>query len=294
MIGNRIWLAIFHSISAFCNAGFCLFSSSLEGYGKNGLVVIIVALLIIIGGIGFTVAFNILSFLKSKILRKKSKMLVHTRLVIITSLALIMTGTAAIYCIELNHAFAGFDSAEALLCSFFQSVTPRTAGFQNIDLAKFSSATNFIIIVLMFIGASPGSTGGGIKTTTLAVNLISLIAVIRGRKQPEVFNHYIRNETVQRVIAILALGMFTVGMGTFLLLITERSDLLTVLFEATSAFGTVGLSLNFTSSLSSIGKVIIIILMFIGRLGFLTVLLLMSPRTPQVDIAYPPARVLVG
>lgn len=296
---TSIKYAVFHSVSAFANAGFSLFPTSLQGYRSDYIVLFVIMSLIILGGLGF----NVLEELREKLFsRSKKRLSLHTKIVLKVSLALIVVGALLLFLFEYNHAFYGVSTGNSIINSFFQSVTARTAGFNTISISRFSDASLFILIILMFIGASPGSTGGGIKTTTLAVLYYSVRSIIRGNKQVYASKKAISFASVNRAISILLISLSLVFIFTILLLATEHSRVfmngshgtfIKILFEVISAFGTVGLSTGITPHLSSPGRLIITIAMFVGRLGPLTIALALVD-TQKLSIKYPEERVMVG
>lgn len=278
-VQKALSLSIFHSISAFCNAGFSVFSDSFIRYRENAALNLILCFLIVSGGIGFLV----LSELKRKISLKRrswSRLSLHTKLVLSTTAVLIVCGTVLIFAMEYDNTLVPLSAKGQLLSSFFQSVTARTAGFNTLPIGNMANETLFLLILLMFIGASPGSCGGGIKTTSVATLVVLGLSRFRGRERPQLFNRSISNASVGKAIAVIMLSTVVVCVGVMLLLMTEigevphvqsRGKFLEVLFEVVSAFGTVGLSTGITAGLSSVGKVILSGVMFVGRLGPLVV-----------------------
>lgn len=285
-----IWYALFHSISAFCNAGFDLMGvnapfSSLTGYAGNPVVSIVIALLIAIGGIGFVtwsdISVNRLHFHKY---RMQSKVILA-----VTGL-LILIPTIYFFLFEFAQAPMG----ERVLLSFFQAVTPRTAGFNTADLTLLSETGQFVILILMLIGGSPGSTAGGMKTTTVAVLLANSVAVCRRREHPHFFNRRISSEVVSQASTILM--MYLVLFLTAGLVISRLEDLpvLTCLFETASAIGTVGLSLGVTPQLGGVSHLILIVLMFFGRVGGLTLMFAALSNVQGNSARLPQERITVG
>jgi trk system potassium uptake protein len=294
--------AVFHAVSAFCNAGFSFFPRSLEVFSKDIFVLSVFAVLIVIGGLGFIVFMDIP---KLKFWRKDRRLIfsrisLQTKIVILVSFFLIIIGAMAVCIFESNFALRGMGLKEKVLSCVFTSVTARTAGFNVIDTASLRPVTLFVIIMLMFIGASPGSTGGGIKTATFGIILASFYSMFRNRDRITIFKRTIPKETYRRaaVIAFLALGV--VILSTFLLSATESIPahsshyFLSMLFESTSAFGTVGLSTGVTPGLTDWGKIIIICTMFIGRVGPLTLALAIALRSEKVEYRYPEEKLMVG
>ena len=292
--GERIYSGIFHSVAAFCNAGFSIYSDNLMGFQQNYLVVGTIGWLIIFGGLGFPVILNILSL---RLFSRQSavKMLsVQTRLVLGISLSLILGGMLFILIVENHNTLLGLTWPEKILNAFFQSVTPRTAGFNTVDISQLTIPTAYFTILLMFIGASPGSTGGGIKTTTLAVLFAGIWSVMRGRNRMELFKKDIPFTVLNRAIVILIFSFLFIFLCVQLLTFFEDSSFLDLLFEAISAFGTVGLSRGVTPLLSAGGKIVIILLMFFGRLGALTISLAITRPKETYHYTYPSENVMVG
>ena len=272
-VGKGIWYSFFHSISAFCNAGFDLMGvkekySSLTSFSDNILVNIVIMALIIIGGIGFLVWDDIKT---NKYHIRKYRM--QTKLVLITSAFLILL-PAIVFFIE----FAGMDIKSRILNSFFQSVTTRTAGFNTYDLTKLNSGGISVMIVLMLIGGSPGSTAGGMKTTTFAVVILTAFSVFRRKEHTDFAGRSIADSVLRNAIAIVTMYLLLFLTGGIIITAVEGLPMMTCMFETASAVGTVGLTLGITPSLSIASRIILIVLMYIGRVGGLT--LLFSAVTP--------------
>lgn len=288
-----IYYSIFHSVSAFCNAGIDLMGNfdSLTKFYNNYVIILTIAFLIIIGGIGFAVWAEIYSFKKLK------KVSLHTKLVLTITLALIVIGTVIIFALEYGNpkTLAGMTFPDKILSSFFASVTPRTAGFNSISTSGMSPGGKLITVIFMFIGGSPGSTAGGVKTTTVGVLLFTVISIINGREDTEIYKTKVNKEIVYRAFAIMAVGLLIVGGDVFILSITEKvANLGEILYEVTSAFGTVGLSLGLTTKLTMIGKMIIILTMYAGRVGPLTIALALAKNKKSTGIKYPEEKIMVG
>ena len=286
-----LFYSVFHSISAFCNAGIdILGDNSIINYSNNYLLSITIMSLIIIGGLGFTVWVDISDAIKK---RKKDKLsyrklikelTLHTKLVLLTTIILLISGTLLIYCFEYNNitTIGTNSNNEKLLKAAFQSTTLRTAGFSSINQKEMTTVTKLISICYMFVGGSPGSTAGGIKNVTSLVVILLIISYMKDKEKINIFKRNIPESTIRRAIVVFAISIFIVIMATIALLLSESfhkeeilySDIasfytvsfMEVVFEVVSAFGTVGLSLGITSSLSYMGKIIIILLMIIGRL----------------------------
>jgi trk system potassium uptake protein TrkH len=298
---RAVYLAAFHSVSAFCNAGFSLFSDSLTGFRSDVLVNLTMAALIITGGIGFLVLHEATFALRKR--RRWRLLSLHTKLALSTTAVLLAVGTLLFLSSEWHDTLARLPLGTKLLASFFQSVTTRTAGFNSLDFAAMNNETLLATLVLMFIGASPGSTGGGIKTTTLAVLAALSRSRLGGSPCVHAFKRTVPDETLRRAFSIFVLSVVVVLSGTALLLLSELGDVpyaesrgrfLELLFEATSAFGTVGLSMGATPTLSFWGKCIIICLMFTGRLGPLVIAMAIQPRERRSIYEYAEEPVMIG
>lgn len=287
-----LYFSVFHSISAFCNAGFDLMGDSLISYQNNPYILLIIAALIITGGLGFIVWEDLFHF------RKRKKLQPYTKIVLIFTFSLWLVGMILIGWTESkNGTFSHLPFGKQLVNYFFLSVTPRTAGFANIDYSLLTDSSIFLSMILMFIGASSGSTGGGIKVTTLAVILIVIYRSIN-HERFKVFNRAISSETIQQAFFIFSAGLSLASIATFILLITETIPaafgIEYVLFEVLSVLGTVGLSMGLTPSLSIIGKIILILLMLIGRVGVMTFLWSLAGEKKDTRINYPETDLLVG
>ena len=287
-LGKSIFYSIFHSISAFCNAGFALFSNSLIPYQTNWYVNLIIMFLIIAGGIGFTVYLDI----------KNNKFSLHSKIVLSVSTGLILIGTLLIFCFEYNNSLHSFSLNNKILISLFQSVTPRTAGFNTVDLTKFKDVTLITIILLMFIGASPGSCGGGVKTTTFIVFILTIFSTAKGRDYISIFKRTIGKEVIFKSFAIILISITFLLLGIVGLSICDntpmnRGDFLSYTFEAFSAIGTVGLSLGYTAKLTTVGKIIIISLMFLGRVGPLTLVVALRSKK-RVNLKFAEENIMIG
>ena len=272
-VGKGIWYSVFHSISAFCNAGFDLMGtkekfSSLTSFVSNPLVNIVIMLLIIIGGIGFLVWEDVKT---NKFHLHKYRM--QTKIVLLTSLILILLPALYFFI-----AFSDADAPTRIFSSLFQSITTRTAGFNTVDLTKLNSGGISIMIVLMLIGGSPGSTAGGMKTTTFAVVILTAISVFRRKEHTNFAGRSIADSVLRNAIAIVTMYIFLFLTGGVVITVIEGLPMMTCMFETASAIGTVGLTLGITSQLSAASRLILIILMYIGRVGGLT--LLFSAVTP--------------
>ncbi len=272
--GERLFCAVFHAVSAFCNAGFSTFPDSLVSWSGRPLALGTVAALLVIGGLGFTVVLNLVHWVQARGrgLRRSElpRLRLQTRVVLGWTAGLLLAGTVLIGILEWRGALAGLSWSERLAQAVFQSATCRTAGFNSLDLAALGPAVLFVMILLMFIGAGSGSTAGGVKITTLAVIAAEIRAIGSGRRQARIGDRELDPMDRQRATVVLTAGAVVAAAGTFLLLITEHAPFMEVVFETVSALGTVGLSLGLTPQLSAAGKVVVVVLMFVGRLGVLT------------------------
>lgn len=286
-----LYFSIFHSISAFCNAGFDLTGNSLVPYADNAVIILTISALIITGGLGFAVWAEIYNY------KGMGKLSVHSKLVISATLILIVGGWILMYIFEMKNpgTIQNMSLKGKLLSSLFASVSPRTAGFNSISTADMTLAGKFLTIILMFIGGSPGGTAGGIKTTTAGILLMTVISVFKNREDAEIFGRTISKNLVYKSFVILTLALCLVIGETMVLSFTEKgASLEYILYEVTSAFGTVGLTLGLTPNLSVIGKVLIALTMYIGRVGILTLLLALAHKKHGSSIKYPDGKILVG
>jgi trk system potassium uptake protein TrkH len=293
-IGQSVYFGFYHSIMAFCNAGYALFNNNLEDFKFSPLIHFTVAFLIIFGGIGFAVLKDVFQNLKTR--RSFRALSVHTKIVLTINFALLGIGTIYLFFGEFLHAFQDFSMWEKFQIAFFQSVTPRTAGFNTINLNMLHPHCIYMLILLMFIGASPGSTGGGVKTTTFAVLLQSVTATLKGKYDVEFFERRVPQATVVKSIAIFIICLIVVSAGVLIMMrIEPDKSFLALFFEVTSAFGTVGLSLGITPFLSYLGKLVIIGMMYLGRVGPLTLVLAVGSKVVLPSkVEYPEGKVLIG
>lgn len=295
-VGELVGFSIFHSISAFCNAGFALFTENLmhSTTQNNPIVIYTLAVLIIFGGLGFGTiieVFNKMITPKKKI----NRLSLQTRIVLTASITLIIVGFIFLFFVEYESSMQNMTLMQRFNHSFFQSVTARTAGFNTIDMSLLINPTIMLMIMLMFIGGSPGGTAGGIKTTTLAISFVSIKSIIKGEKRLSFMGRNIPYRNFNNAVIVLVFSVTLIILGTMILTFTEpKADFITILFEEVSAFGTVGLSLNFTSTLSVPGRYVIIFTMLIGRLGPLTVALALSGSSKKVEYEYPEESIMIG
>ncbi|MEW6456905.1 MAG: TrkH family potassium uptake protein [Acidobacteriota bacterium] len=294
-LNKSIYYSIFHSISAFCNAGFSLFNSNLIKYVDSIWINIIIIFLIFSGGIGFFVLRNLKEYIGNFKRRRSFKMPVQVKIVLFSSFFLIIISSFLFMLMEWNKSLSELPIKAKVLSSVFQSVTPRTAGLTTIDISLVSNGAVLLIILLMFIGASPGSTGGGIKTTTFAVLVGYLRARLRNRLSIRFFNRNIPLDHSQKALTIFLIALIVVGISCFLMLISQKNlRFEDVTFEVFSAFGTVGLSRGITSMINSFGKVVLIVTMFIGRVGPITLIYAMGVTEAKVDLQYPEEKIMIG
>ncbi|MFO7815213.1 MAG: TrkH family potassium uptake protein [Halanaerobiales bacterium] len=287
---RALYLAVFHAVSAFNNAGFDLFGNSLESFTGDITINFVVISLIIIGGIGFGVITEIINIKKFKHIS------LQTKIVFLISGFLIIFGMVVIFGFEFTNpaTMGNLKFGDKMLSSLFLSVTPRTAGFNTVPTGSLKDSTLFFIVILMFIGASPGSTGGGIKTTTFGVMALTLWNLMIGKKDIEVFNRQLEKDIIFKAIAITMISAGLVVLVTLILTFTEQGSFLEILFETVSAFGTVGLSTGVTPALSKIGRALIIFTMFAGRVGPLTFAVAFAEKERKGIYHYPTEDVMVG
>lgn len=289
-----IYYGIFHSVSAFCNAGFDLMGiyspySSFCTYYNDPLVVLTLSALIIVGGIGFVVWEDIF---ENK--WRVKKYLFQTKAVLLTTAVLIVAGTGLFLILERNGVLAGMSAGDRVLSAFFCAVTPRTAGFNTVDTAGLTSGGMFATIVLMFIGGSPGSTAGGIKTTTVFVTLLYIRAYLLRQKDSVAFKSRLEADTVKKAGIVIMINLLCAVVGTMLILSAQNLPMADVLFEVFSAGGTVGMSTGVTRSLNAFSRVVIMLLMYLGRMGSLTFAMSFSERRRTDEIRYPEVQIVVG
>jgi trk system potassium uptake protein TrkH len=296
-LGHAAYFGLFHAVSAFNNAGFALLSDNLVRYRGDVIVNLVITGLVIAGGMGF--------FVLREMWHKRSfrALGLHTKLAVSLTAFLLALGTVLLWALELHNqkTLGSLGWGESLLAAWFASVTPRTAGFNTIDVGGMTQAGLFVTMVLMFIGASPGGTGGGVKTTTFGVTVFALLATVRGQAEPVVFGRRIVTDVVARAFFISLTAFLAMNAIAASLLIVEGRDLLRTLFEATSAFGTVGLSMGLPGTPLSLaagfgtgGKLLLVLMMFLGRVGPLTVAVALAGRTRVQRVTYPEGRVLIG
>jgi len=293
-VSQAIYTGVFHSVSGFCTAGFGLFSDSLSSYQGSIFLNLVIVVICMAGGIGFFVLYDIYGFCgKLFTSQKHHPISVHTKLALIPSITIMAIGTGVIFLAEKGLQLLPL--GKGLVSSAFQSISASTTtGFNTINIGALSSTSLFTIIVLMFIGASPGGTGGGIKTTTFGTMLIFLFSLLTGREDVNIFKKRIPIKTINEAFAIGLISILWVILSTAILTSIENTTFLNILFETVSAFGTVGLSTGITSNLSIIGKVVLSITMLIGRMGSLVIGFSLIGRPRPVSFRYAEAEILIG
>ncbi|MGG4341096.1 TrkH family potassium uptake protein [Paenibacillus lautus] len=291
-IGQAIYYGAFHAVTMFNNAGFDLFGDfrSLTGYVYDPVVNFVVMFLIVSGGIGFIVLSDLIDF------RKQRRLSLHSKVVLTMTATLLLVGFIVILIFEFTNprTLGSLNWGGKFFGALFQSVTPRTAGANTIDITGLRQATQFFIVILMFIGASPGSTGGGIKTTTFTIMVGAVIAMMRGREDIVMFRYRLAQERVLKALTIALLALLLVLTVSMILSTTEEGSFLEILFETTSAFGTVGLSMGLTPDLTGFGKILISITMFAGRLGPLTLAYALGPKKGKELYRHPEGKMIIG
>lgn len=293
--GSVLWAAVFHSISAFCNAGFSLFRDGLVPLVGSVSTNLVIMVLIVIGGLGFPVHDELMRWLYTRLRgNRPSRLTLHTRVVVITTSVLIVVGTIGFLVLEGPRSLGHLPLRDRFFAALFQSVTTRTAGFNTVDFGAMSHASWILVCVLMFIGASPGSTGGGVKVTTVAVLFATLRAELRGFEAPRLLGRTIPAMVVRRAVGVAFLSVLLVISLLFVLLLVEPAHPFAVLFETVSAFATVGLSTGITPSLSTAGRLVLTIAMFIGRIGPLTLALALANQAASRAYRLPEERIGIG
>lgn len=286
-LSQGLFYSFFHSISAFNNAGFSLWADNLIQYVGDPTVNIVISSLFIIGGIGFTVLVDLWTKKNFK------KLSLHTKLMLVGTLILNVVAMLFLFTVEYSHAFGDLSLGEKLWASYFQAVSPRTSGFNTVDISTLSEATLFFIMILMFIGAGSGSTGGGIKLTTALVILLATVTFLKGKREIKVARRSISDSYILKALSITIISLVFVFVAILILTISEEASFIAIVFEVVSAFGTVGLSTGLTFTLTFVGKVVIIFIMFLGKLGPLT--LMFSLANPEKEkIRYPHEDILTG
>ena len=282
------------SVSATTNAGFDIVGHSLIQFADDYFIQFINIILIIFGSIGYAVLIEVKTFLTRKSAQSVYQFSLYTKLTITTFFGLIAVGTLLILVLEYNHFFVGKSWSDSFFYALFQSVTTRNAGLVTMDVSQFTNPTLFLMCTLMFIGASPSSVGGGIRTTTFAINILFLYHYARGSDSIKIFKREIHEDDVKKSLVVTMIAIIVCGLGIFSLSITEPFSTMEIIFEVCSAFGTTGLSLGITASLTLLGKITVIILMFIGRVGILSFIFMLGGEKERERYHYPKERVIIG
>ena len=306
---ERLFFAIFHAISAFCNAGFSTFSAGLydESLRFNYPLQFIISTTFLFGGMGFIIVVNLLRYLRHRAQRAIFQndprygyqpwlLSINSRITLITSGALLLIGVVGVMLFEYNGILAEHQSFYAkLITGLFTAATPRTAGFNIADMDALAFPTIMLTIFLMWIGASPNSTGGGIKTSTFAIAVLNTLSLARGQTKVEVFQREIADISIRRAFSIMWLSLFVIGMGVTLISYDQPElDLIKVIFECFSAYSTVGLSLNLTTELSTFNKLVVSVIMFVGRVGMLTIFIALLKNRYQRNYRYPTEEITIN
>ncbi len=296
-IGEALWLSVFHSVSAFNNAGFSLFSDNLMGFTSDIYINLVISLLVVLGGLGFFVLNEFILFIRGEVKRLST----HTKLVLSVSGILMFAGWMGLLLTEAFH-YSGLWSMELrdrLLSTLFLSVSSRTAGFNTVDISILSESSLFLLTLLMFIGASPGGTGGGIKTTTFSVVVLAVLSYIKGKEEVVVFRRRVADSQIHRAMVILSLSVLYIALINLLIDRFEERSFLPTLFEVISAFSTVGLSvggsggLSFSGEFSDIGKILIAITMIVGRVGILSFAIALVGRSQKSSLKHVEGKILI-
>lgn len=302
---DQVFFSIFHAISGFCNAGFSTLSNSFyeEGFRFNYGLQLIIIVSFILGGLGFPIVENIDKYIKYSIKRvfrlsRSSKpwvLNINSRITLVTTFTITAVAFLAVYILEFNNTLAAHSGFGKIVTALFTAATPRTAGFNTVDTALLSMPTLLLVLALMWIGASPSSTGGGIKTSTFAIALLNILNLARGKSSIVAFKREIANISIRRSYAIIALSLIVIGVSTFILSFSDKHlSLFDLLFETISAYSTVGLSLGITDQLSVLGKVVIIFTMFVGRVSMLTVIIAIFKKIRQKNYNYPTEEITIN
>ena len=305
---EQIFFSVFHSISAFCNAGFSTLSNSLyeDGFKYNYFLQLTVILSFVLGGLGFPIVSNIINYIKYR-LRKlfsfgRNKvgyrpwvLNINSRITLVTTLSISAIAFIAFFALEYNNTLAEHSGFGKIVTALFGATTPRTAGFNTIDTASMLFPTTMMVFLLMWIGASPASTGGGIKTSTFAIATLNILSLAKGKTRIEIFRREIADITVRRSFAIISLSLIVIGSGIMLISVFDNDkNLMDIAFECFSAYSTVGLSLGITADLSNISKLIIIVIMFVGRVSMLTIIIAIFKKIRHKNYRYPTEEITIN
>lgn len=291
-LGKAAYFGLFHAVSIFNNAGFELFGGfrSLTPYVHDLGINLVSMMLIFFGGIGFVVISELIEFPKTR------KLSLHSKVVLSTNGILVLSGAVLILIFEFTNAktLGSMPWDTKIVASFFQSMTLRSAGVNTLDIAELRTATQFLMIVMMFIGAAPGSTGGGIRLTTFAILIGAFVAMLRGKEDVVLFRHRLPAKDIYKAVTFTLTAVFFLAFATMLLSTLQDQDFLKILFETTSAFGTVGLSMGLTADLTFAGKIVMICVMFIGRVGLVTLAFALQPNPKKELYRYPEGKIIIG
>ncbi|MEZ4775223.1 MAG: potassium transporter TrkG [Bacteroidia bacterium] len=309
-IAKKVFFSLFHAVSSFCNAGFSTLSNSLyeEGYRYNYPLHLVVLGLFVLGGIGFPILFNFMKYFRYQIsnrliplgtqrevIHKPWVLNINTRIVLITTLLLLVVGGALFYILEYDNTLAEHSGFGKIVTALFGAATPRTAGYNTVDTGALKPPTLMIVLFLMWVGASPGSTGGGIKTSTLAIGTLNFFSMARGKDRVEVFRREVADSSIRRAFTIISLSLIVIGTATFFLVMFEKEKtLISLAFECFSAYSTTGLSMGITGSLSTASKFVIIITMFIGRVSMLSIMIAVLRKVKNTNYRYPSETILIN
>jgi trk system potassium uptake protein TrkH len=295
---RTVWYAVFHSVSAFCNAGFALFSNSLEGFRDNPYIIFVFSFLIISGGIGFSCITNIRAVIDSarqgKCGSERARLTLNTKIVITGTAVLLSAGTLLFYILEYSSTMKDYSLGEQYLASFFQSVTFRTAGFNSVPLASLRPATYLLFCIFMVIGAASGSTAGGMKINTVAVLGSALYSYLRGEKHHRIGRAEIADAKVFQACIIFTADILCIVLASVALSVADTAPVEKIIFEVCSAIGTVGVTSGLTPGLPAFAKLVLIFLMYWGRVGALTILSSAAPGTDRAKIRWPQADIAIG
>ncbi len=293
---HTLFLALFHSVSAFCSAGLTLFPHGMLSFITNIPFLLVTTLIMILGELGFITWYELIAYVKALVLHKRRPHLsLHTKIVLSITTGIVVISGLLLWLLEHTHSFSSLSPLTTLINVLFDTISYRSTGFTTLPLATMQLATFFLIMIISFIGSSPGSTGSGIKTTTFAISLASVRAIVFGRNFVEIKGRTIPNDQVLKALAVLFLSLAWVATTTFCLLITEQGwRFVDIMFEAFSAFTNLGLSVGLTPHLTYLGKIIVSLSMIIGRIGSLTLILALKTRQEKTEFHYPEERVMIG
>jgi len=304
---DQFFFSVFHAVSAFCNAGFSTLSNSVyeEGFRFNYYLQLVIVFTFIIGGLGFPIVANLLEYIKYRALKflnfSKDRIYrpwvlnLNSRITLITTFSLTIVAFVLFYFLEYGNTLSEHSEFGKIVTAFFGAATPRTAGFNSVDTAALSFPTLMLVFLLMWIGASPASTGGGIKTSTFAVATLNILSLAKGKSKIEVFRREIADISVRRAFAIISLSLIVIGFGImFISIFDKEKSLMSIAFECFSAYSTVGLSLGITGDLSNISKVVIMVVMFVGRVSMLSIIIAVFKKVRQKNYRYPSEEITIN